>query len=67
MRLFNVADLARKAGLQRPSLYRSFGGDLPSPNLSTVLAVLDAMNLQLKVVQRKASRTARSRAQATIG
>jgi probable addiction module antidote protein len=53
MRLFNVADIARKAGRERPSLYRAFSGN-QSPNFSTVLAVLDAMNLQIKVVPQKA-------------
>jgi|SRR4051794_27945330 hypothetical protein len=56
MRLFNVVDLARKAVVERPSLYRAFGHDHPSPKFSTVLAVLDGMNLQIKVVARKAPR-----------
>ena len=57
--LFNIADMARKAGVDRSSLYRTLRGD-QSPNFSTVLAVLDAMNLQFKVVQRKGSRRAKA-------
>jgi probable addiction module antidote protein len=53
--LFNVAELARRAGVERSSLYRAFSGG-QSPNLSTVLGLLDAMNLQMKVVRRKAKR-----------
>jgi len=53
--LFNVAELARRAGVERASLYRVFSGG-QSPNLSTVLGLLDAMNLQMKVVRRKAKR-----------
>jgi probable addiction module antidote protein len=58
-RLYNIADLARKAGLERPSLYRAFSGD-GLPNFSTVLAVLEAMNLQMKVIRRKTSRRGRA-------
>jgi probable addiction module antidote protein len=58
--LFNVADLARKAGVERSSLYRVFAGG-QSPNLSTVLVLFDAMNLQMKVVRRKASPKAEAR------
>jgi len=52
IRLHNVADLAKEAGLKRTSLYRAFGGR-QSPNLSTVLAVLHAMGFKLQVAQRK--------------
>jgi probable addiction module antidote protein len=58
--LFNITDLARKAAVERSSLYRVFGGG-QSPNLSTVLALLDAMNLQMKVVRRKKSPKAKVR------
>jgi probable addiction module antidote protein len=58
IRLHNISQLAEKAGLERPSLYRAFGGD-KFPNFSTVLAVLDAMNLQLKVTRRRAVRKSR--------
>jgi probable addiction module antidote protein len=37
--LFNVADLARKAGVERTSLYRTFRGR-QSPNIATLLALL---------------------------
>ena len=51
-RLFNIADLARKVGVGRSSLYRTFKGG-QSPNFSTVLALLDGMNLQIKVIREK--------------
>ena len=54
IRLHNVSDIAKKARLARPSIYRAFGGR-QSPNLSTVLSVLDAMGFQLKVAQRRDS------------
>jgi probable addiction module antidote protein len=54
--LHNVSEISRKAGLQRTSLYRAFGGDDQShPNFSTVLNVLAAMGLQLKVVKARKS------------
>jgi probable addiction module antidote protein len=46
----NVSDIARKSGLERPSLYRAFG-DKQHPNFSTILGVLDAMGLRLKVMK----------------
>lgn len=49
---FNVSEVSKKSGLQRTSIYRAFG-DGQLPNFSTVLAVLTAMGLQLKVVPRK--------------
>jgi probable addiction module antidote protein len=50
-RKFNIAELARQTGLQRQSIYRAFilGGD-QLPNFTTVLKVLTAMGMQLKVV-----------------
>jgi probable addiction module antidote protein len=53
--LFNVAELARVAGVERTSLYRTFRG-AQSPNVSTLVALLDAMNLQMKVIPRKVKR-----------
>jgi probable addiction module antidote protein len=49
--LHNVSEIARKAGVKRTSLYRAFGGGKRLPNFPTVLNVLAAMGLQLKVVK----------------
>jgi DNA-binding phage protein len=50
--LHNVSDIAKKAGLERTSLYRAFRDTQQRhPNFSTVLNVLDALGLQLKVVK----------------
>lgn len=49
---FNVSEVSKKSGLQRTSIYRAFS-DEQLPNFSTVLAVLTAMDLQLRVVPRK--------------
>ena len=46
---FNIAEMARQTGLQRQSIYRAFQTNTQLPNFSTVLAVLSAMGLQLKV------------------
>lgn len=48
LRDFNVSEIAKKTGLQRSSVYRAFGSD-QLPNFSTVLAVLTAMDLRIKV------------------
>ena len=55
VRLHNVSDVAKMAGLERPSIYRAFGGR-QSPNLSTVLTVLKAIGFQLKVSQLRGKR-----------
>jgi probable addiction module antidote protein len=52
LRQHNISDIAKRAGLSRTSIYRAFGRQ-QSPNLSTVLRILDAMGLQLKVTQRR--------------
>lgn len=52
---FNRAEIAKKTGLQRPTLYRAFGSE-KLPNFSTVLAVLTEMGLQLKVEPRRGDR-----------
>jgi probable addiction module antidote protein len=54
-RLYNISDIAKRAGVERPSIYRSFGGRR-TPNLTTLLSVLDAMGFQLKVAQRRGKR-----------
>jgi probable addiction module antidote protein len=48
---FNVSEISKKTGLQRTSIYRAFGNE-QLPNFSTVLAVLTAMGLELKVAPR---------------
>ena len=62
-RLHNISDIAKKAGIERPSVYRAFAGKQHFPNLSTVLSVLDAMGFQLKVTLRRGqhARLARAR------
>jgi probable addiction module antidote protein len=51
-RLANVSAIAKRTGIARTSVYRAFQvGRLP--NFSTVLSVLDAMDLQLRVMARK--------------
>src|ERR1700730_12226698 len=61
-RLHNMSDIAKKAELQRPSVYRAFSGR-KSPNFSTVLSVLDAMGFQLRVTPRRGRRARLARAQ----
>jgi probable addiction module antidote protein len=51
MLLHRVADIAKKSGVERTSLYRAFQGK-QHPHFTTVLNVLDAMGLQLKVTAR---------------
>jgi probable addiction module antidote protein len=51
MFLHPVTDIAKKSGVERTSLYRAFGRK-QYPNFTTVLNVLDAMGLQLKVTVR---------------
>jgi len=49
IREYNIAEIARKTGLNRPSIYRAFGGQR-FPNFTTVLSVLNAMGFSVKVV-----------------
>jgi probable addiction module antidote protein len=49
---FNIAEMAKQTGLQRQSIYRAFQTNAHLPNFSTLLAVLTAMGLQLKVAPR---------------
>jgi probable addiction module antidote protein len=51
MLLHPVPDIAKKSGVERTSLYRAFNGK-QYPHFTTVLNVLDAMGLQLKVTVR---------------
>jgi probable addiction module antidote protein len=48
----NVSDIAKKAGIQRSSLYRAFVGSPKHPNFMTVQGVLDALGFQLHVTAR---------------
>ncbi|HUN95230.1 MAG TPA: putative addiction module antidote protein [Bradyrhizobium sp.] len=50
VKLHNASEIARKAGIERPSIYRAFGS-AGSPNFSTVVKVLAAMGLRLKVTK----------------
>ncbi|MGY8662163.1 addiction module antidote protein [Bradyrhizobium sp. UFLA05-109] len=52
-RQHNIADLARRAGIERTSLYRAFAGEEKHPNFSTVLHVLGAMGFELRVIARQ--------------
>jgi probable addiction module antidote protein len=44
VKLHNASEIARKAGIERPSICRAFGA-AGSPNFSTVVKVLAAMGL----------------------
>jgi probable addiction module antidote protein len=50
VRKLNIAELSRETGLQRSSIYRAFISGEQLPNFATVLSVLTAMGMQLKVV-----------------
>jgi probable addiction module antidote protein len=54
-RLHNISDIARNAGIERPSVYRAFGGS-SLPNFTTVVNILGAMGFQLRVTQRRGNR-----------
>jgi probable addiction module antidote protein len=56
---FNIAEMAKQTGLQRQSIYRAFQTNTHLPNFSTLLAVLTAMGLQLKVAPRVGAKTKR--------
>jgi probable addiction module antidote protein len=53
VRKFNIAELSRETGLHRPSIYRAFISGEQLPNFATVLGVLTAMGMQLKVTPRR--------------
>ena len=61
-RLHSISDIAKKAGIERQSVYRAFAGQ-QHPKLSTFLGVLDAMGFQLKVTPRRGQRARLARAQ----
>ena len=55
-RLYNISDIAKVSGLERPTIYRAFEGDTKHPNFKTVLSVLDVMGFQLHVTVRREAR-----------
>ena|SRR6266480_6261189 len=57
----NISDIAKKAGIERSSLYRAFAGSPNHPNFKTVLSVLDAMGFQLHVTVRGGERATPAR------
>ena len=57
----NISDIAKKAGIERSSLYRAFAGSPKHPNFKTVLNVLDAMSFQLHVTARRGERATPAR------
>jgi probable addiction module antidote protein len=57
----NISDIAKKAGIERSSLYRAFAGSPKHPNFKTVLSVLDAMGFQLHVTARIGERATPAR------
>src|SRR5258708_25218311 len=46
--LHNMSDIAKKSGIERPSLYRAFSGRPTGPNFKTVLTALTPLGSQLK-------------------
>jgi len=62
-RQHNIADLARRAGIERTSLYRAFAGREKHPNFSTVLNVLNAMGFELQVTTRESAQVTGVRAE----
>ena len=56
----NISEIAKKAGIERSSLYRAFAGP-KHPNFKTVLSVLDAMGFQLHVTARRGGRATPAR------
>lgn len=61
VKAYSIADVARKSGLSRPTVYRAFAGSGAYPNLTTVVGVLDAMGLRLKVITKSGARAKASR------
>jgi probable addiction module antidote protein len=48
-KVHNISDVAKRARLNRTSVYRAFAGRGTYPNLTTVVHILGAMGLGLKV------------------
>jgi len=64
IRRYNISDIAKVSGLERPTIYRAFEGDTKHPNFKTVLSVLDAMGFQLHVTARRDCRARLARPKA---
>jgi probable addiction module antidote protein len=56
IRLHNVSDIAMLAGLARPTIYRAFSDGAQHPSFETVVDVLRAMGLELRVMIRRGRR-----------
>ena len=56
IRLYNISDIAKASGLERPTIYRAFEGHAQHPSFRTLLTVLDAMGFQLHVTVRRDAR-----------
>jgi len=56
IRLHNVSDIAMLAGLARPTVYRAFSDGAQHPSFETVVDVLRAMGLELRVMVRRGGR-----------
>jgi probable addiction module antidote protein len=56
IRRYNISDIAKVSGLERPTIYRAFEGDAKHPKLKTGLSVLDALGFQLHVTVRRDAR-----------
>jgi probable addiction module antidote protein len=65
VRLHNASEIARKAGIERPSVYRAFGS-AGSPNFTTVVRVLDAMGFRLKLLPRQKGKRIAKRQKRTV-
>jgi probable addiction module antidote protein len=52
-RQHTVSGIAKKSGMKRSTIYRAFSGGAHHANFKTVLNVLNAMGLELKVFRRR--------------
>jgi probable addiction module antidote protein len=59
--LHNISDIAKKSGIERPSVYRAFSGRKTFPNFNTVLNVLNARGFQLQIRVRRGECAKRAR------
>jgi probable addiction module antidote protein len=64
IRRYNISDIAKVSGLERPTIYRAFEGDMKHPNFKTVVSVLDAMGFQMHVTVRRDCRVRLARPKA---
>ena len=54
--LYNISDIAKKSGIERGSVYRTFVAGPKHTNFKNVLGVLDAMGFRLQVTMRPGGR-----------